>query len=70
MNIKQSENIEVRGSHIGFWAIIRKCYGLIANRLAQAKGQWLPYSSIKANFSSLAPLILSKETYMTEFLTI
>jgi pimeloyl-ACP methyl ester carboxylesterase len=41
---KQSENIEVRGSHIGLGHNAQVLW-IIADRLAQARGQWLPYQA-------------------------
>jgi pimeloyl-ACP methyl ester carboxylesterase len=41
---QQSENIEVRGSHIGLGHNSQVLW-IIANRLAQARNQWLPYQA-------------------------
>ena len=39
---KQTENIEVQGSHIGL-GYNHQAFWIVANRLAQAEGQWQPF---------------------------
>ncbi|MFT4995014.1 MAG: pimeloyl-ACP methyl ester carboxylesterase [Paraglaciecola sp.] len=51
-NHEEAENIEVRGSHMGL-GHNHQVIWVVANRLAQAEGRWLPYQA-----ESPAPLFL------------